>query len=293
MRRYDTAVRHTLGNVPTVSVAGIQIVACSGVDEASKELIALAVRRPLTGVTPGTVVRLANAGNISLFSAHSTYRTLFEESINLPDGLPLARIGSYISHSFKVTQVRGPSLFAETLSQGRPSVRHYLLGGSPSVLADLKRQIRKLYPEANVVGSESPPFRVLTAAEQDEQTRRILNVQPDIVWVGLGTPKQDYEASRLASLIPATFVCVGAAFDFVAGHKKQAPVALQAAGLEWAFRLVSEPRRLWRRYLFGNLRFATFIAPDVLRATLRRIGVDTRHLKLLKHGARRARRNGD
>ena len=84
---------------------------------------------------------------------------------------------------------------------------------------------------------------------------RILKSDAEIVWVGLGTPKQDYEAARLAGRLSMVFIAVGAAFDFVAGHKNEAPTLVQRAGLEWAYRLISEPRRLWRRYLFGNVRF--------------------------------------
>jgi N-acetylglucosaminyldiphosphoundecaprenol N-acetyl-beta-D-mannosaminyltransferase len=134
-------------------------------------------------------------------------------------------------------------------------VRHYLYGSTPEVLDRLGRAIADRWPGAEVVGAESPPFRELTDADLRAAAKRMDGAGADLVWVGLGTPKQDDAVHRLARLGPATYVAVGAAFDFLAGTKRQAPVWMQRRGLEWCFRLATEPRRLWRRYLLGNLRF--------------------------------------
>ena len=104
-------------------------------------------------------------------------------------------------------------------------------------------------------GGESPPFRDITDDELDISVRRAQTLGADIVWVGMGTPKQDLLVRRMANLGDATYVGVGAAFDFIAGTKQQAPAWMQRAGLEWLFRLVTEPRRLSRRYLVYNWRF--------------------------------------
>ena len=106
-----------------------------------------------------------------------------------------------------------------------------------------------------MVAAESPPFRPLTAAEVAAQDQRIRQSGAELVWVGLGTPKQDHEVARLAAELPVVALAVGAAFDFLAGTKPQAPLWMQRSGTEWAFRLASEPKRLTRRYLWGNPRF--------------------------------------
>jgi N-acetylglucosaminyldiphosphoundecaprenol N-acetyl-beta-D-mannosaminyltransferase len=106
-----------------------------------------------------------------------------------------------------------------------------------------------------LAGAESPPFRDLTDDEKREQDERIRASGADIVWVGLGTPKQDFEVERLVETMPVLAAAVGAAFDFTAGTVKPAPEWMQRNGLEWAHRFASEPRRLWRRYLIGNVEF--------------------------------------
>ena len=123
------------------------------------------------------------------------------------------------------------------------------------MLGELETAVRRHYRRAAVVGTDSPPFRSLSDEERAHQADRIRASGAQIVWVGLGTPKQDFEVARLARELPLVFVAVGAAFDFVAGTKRQAPQWMQRNGLEWTFRLASEPGRLWRRYLFGNARF--------------------------------------
>ena len=133
--------------------------------------------------------------------------------------------------------------------------RHYLYGSTEEVLSSLVSEIQRIAPGALIVGAESPPFRDLSDAELREVIVRIEAADVDVVWVGLGTPKQDYEVERMAAASATTFVAIGAAFDFIAGNKKRAPQWMQKSGLEWVFRLVSEPRRLWKRYLLGNARF--------------------------------------
>ena len=110
------------------------------------------------------------------------------------------------------------------------------------------------------MGAESPPFRELSATELKEQDERIRSSGATCVWVGLGTPKQDYEVSRLAAALPVTALAVGAAFDFLAGSVPQAPRWLQRSGLEWCYRLAREPKRLAKRYLWGNPRFLLSVA---------------------------------
>jgi N-acetylglucosaminyldiphosphoundecaprenol N-acetyl-beta-D-mannosaminyltransferase len=144
----------------------------------------------------------------------------------------------------------------------RSELRHYLLGGDETTLSALRDEIAQRFPRAVIVGAESPPFRPLTVLERHEQDLRVHESGAQIVWVGLGTPKQDWEAARLVAGLPVVAMAVGAAFDFIAGTKPQAPVWMQRTGTEWFYRLAREPRRLTKRYLWGNPRFLRAAARD-------------------------------
>jgi N-acetylglucosaminyldiphosphoundecaprenol N-acetyl-beta-D-mannosaminyltransferase len=167
--------------------------------------------------------------------------------------------------------VYGPDLFLDVFARGQDvGLRHYLLGSTPEVLDALQRELRRRFPLARIAGACSPPFRPLSPGELHDQQQDILASGADIVWVGLGTPKQDVHAAELASSLPVVCAAVGAAFDFVAGHKPQAPGWMRRGGLEWTFRLGCEPRRLWRRYLFGNARFVWGVARQSIGTTAAR-----------------------
>ena len=141
------------------------------------------------------------------------------------------------------------------MDRGREvSLRHYLLGSTPETLQKLQHSLESRYPGVRIVGSYSPPFRTMTPEELQKQDDEIRASGAEIVWVGLGTPKQDYEAARLAS-VGIMCAAVGAAFDFSAGTKAVSPQWVTALGLEWLHRLLSEPRRLWKRYAWGNVVF--------------------------------------
>ena len=144
--------------------------------------------------------------------------------------------------------------------------RHYFYGGSDHVLRDLLAVLNKRFPEIQIAGSWAPPFRPLTHAEEDQVTADINAARPDLVWVGLGTPKQDYWMSQFRAKLEAPVLLgVGAAFNFHAGHVPQAPRWMMGIGLEWLFRLCAEPKRLWKRYLIGLPRFVWLVAVQSLR----------------------------
>lgn len=202
----------------------------------------------------GMDIHLINAYSIALTTTDERYRQCLNgASYNLPDGKPLSLLTRFSSQA--LSQVRGPSYFEAVLDVGRSrNLRHFLLGSTPETLEALKRAINLKFPGVLVVGADSPPFRSLSSEEIQAQDARLKEANPDIVWVGLGTPKQDLEARRLAD---AGFnaIAVGAAFDFTAGLKKEAPRWISNIGAEWLFRFATEPRRLWRRYLIGNFQF--------------------------------------
>jgi N-acetylglucosaminyldiphosphoundecaprenol N-acetyl-beta-D-mannosaminyltransferase len=135
-------------------------------------------------------------------------------------------------------------------------LRHFLYGTTPEVLQRLQSNLLGKFPSAKVVGSYSPPFRDLTPHEEGELADLINASGADIVWVGLSTPKQEFWMARMREHLSASMLIgVGAAFDFHAGVKRQAPWLIQRSGLEWVFRLACEPRRLWRRYAVAVPRF--------------------------------------
>lgn len=205
-------------------------------------------------------IHLVNSYTISLSTADDKYRyALREAAVNFPDGKPLAVVTKWSSRPLQ--QVRGPGLFEQVMDIGRQyHLKHYLLGSTDDTLSRLQTELERRYPGVEIAGTCSPPFRKQEEGELAAQDEMIQASDADVVWVGLGTPKQDYEAQRISSSLGVVSVAVGAAFDFVAGTKPEAPKWVRAIGFEWLFRLCCEPRRLWKRYLIGNFRFLLAVA---------------------------------
>lgn len=216
------------------------------------------LRRPTAG-SPRGDVHLCNAYTLALAERDPQLLGILRAAtLNLPDGQSVVWANRLLHRGVALppTRVYGPDLLLDVFAlAGETGLRHYLLGSTPHVLEELQRELRRRFPHARITGTCSPPFRPLTAQELQKQQEDIRTAEADIVWVGLGTPKQDHWAAELCEALPVVAVAVGAAFDFIAGSKPQAPHWMQRSGLEWAFRLGCEPRRLWRRYLFGNTRF--------------------------------------
>ncbi len=219
-------------------------------------------------------VHLCNAYTLSLALRNPRFRQVLEAGdLNIADGHYVARVGRRRGHP--ISDVRGPQLMLDTIEAGLASgMKHYLYGSSPNTVRKLAANLRASYPDINLVGVESPPFGDLTARQSADLQRRIRAAGPDIVWVGLGTPRQDRFCAAYRDRLHTALVPVGAAFDFHAGTKRTAPVWLQRIGLEWAFRLASEPRRLWRRYLVGSSRFVYGTLTDRRREALDRRQVE-------------------
>jgi N-acetylglucosaminyldiphosphoundecaprenol N-acetyl-beta-D-mannosaminyltransferase len=178
-----------------------------------------------------------------------------------PDGMPLVWALKRAGHSGS-GRVYGPDLMLAVIEAGLSGgVRHYLYGATPETIERLQARLLAKFPGIEVVGSNAPPFRELSAREETEAVERINAANADIVWVGLGSPKQELWMARMRARLDASvLVGVGAAFDFHAGLKRQAPRIVQRSGFEWAFRLACEPRRLWRRY--------AMVVPSFLALTL-------------------------
>lgn len=169
----------------------------------------------------------------------------------VPDGMPMVWISRWRGHAH-VSRVYGPGLMLDYLLHSvKKKRRHFFYGGGEGVPEKLKHVLCDKFPRLQVVGTLSPPFRPLTREEDENVIRQINKTCPDMVWVGLSTPKQEkWMADHLGRINAPVMVGVGAAFDFNAGLKKTAPEWMQKSGLEWSFRVMTEPRRLWRRYLW-------------------------------------------
>jgi N-acetylglucosaminyldiphosphoundecaprenol N-acetyl-beta-D-mannosaminyltransferase len=167
-----------------------------------------------------------------------------------PDGMPLVWL-SRLKGFPHVKRVYGPDLMLALCKRSVvKDYRHFFYGGAEGVPELLASVLQKRFPGLQVAGTFSPPFRPLTPEENEQVVRMINDVAPDIVWVGLSTPKQErWMAEHVGRLTAPVLIGVGAAFDFLTGRKPQAPRWMQRAGLEWLFRLSTEPRRLWKRYL--------------------------------------------
>lgn len=236
----------------TGTLAGIPVI-CTTLPDATDELLS----RAKAGTEP-MAYRLVNSYTFALADQLRPYHHLLrDQGINLPDGRPLVHsLNLLVPGRSDFEQVRGPTLFMTCLDRGRrEGARHFFLGGTQELLDSLVAEAEMTYPGITICGTSSPPFRELTVAETQAQDDLIRAAEPDVIWVGLGTPKQDFEAQRLSDELKITTVGIGAAFDFLAGHKREAPLWLRRISMEWSFRLMTEPRRLWRRYLFGNTRF--------------------------------------
>jgi len=185
-------------------------------------------------------------------------------TVILPDGVPLVWVGRL--RGARIGRVCGLDLMPALIDRGRArDSRHYLYGGAPGAAEQLAATLEARFPGVSFVGSESPPFRPLTPDEEAATIERINAARPDYVWVGLGTPKQDLWLARFrASLDAPALLSVGAAFEVVAGTRARAPRWMQRGGLEWLFRLILEPRRLWRRYAYGHSRFAWLVLKETV-----------------------------
>jgi N-acetylglucosaminyldiphosphoundecaprenol N-acetyl-beta-D-mannosaminyltransferase len=184
-----------------------------------------------------------------------------------PDGMPLVWALKHAGH-LESGRVYGPDLMLSVFEAGRSKgLRHFLYGATPKTLEQLQARLLGRFPEAQITGCYAPPFHEPSPQQEADIADRINRSGADIVWVGLSSPKQELWMARMRDRLEASMLIgVGAAVDFHAGVRRQAPKIIQRSGFEWAFRLLCEPRRLWRRY--------AFVVPTFLSLTaLQRLGL--------------------
>lgn len=236
---------------PAFRCCGVRVDALA-LDEACAEIL-----RTRYGDS-GRSVHLCNAYTLSLARSDAAFREVVNGGdLNLADGSPVAWIGRHLGYrAMKSGPVRGADLLRAVTDHGRSShTRHYFCGSTDVVVKELITRLEEHSSGIVIVGHETDVYPRTSNSDLATIFDSICAAAPDLVWVGLGTPFQDQFIEHLKQHIPATVVAIGAAFDYVAGHKPEAPRWMRGGGLEWIFRLASEPRRLWRRYVFGNITF--------------------------------------
>ncbi|TVL98268.1 MAG: glycosyltransferase [Candidatus Brocadia sp. WS118] len=176
--------------------------------------------------------------------------------LTVPDGMPLVYIGRAAGYT-EMHRCYGPDLMLALMKESvKKGYTHFFYGGKDGVAESLKETMETRFPGIRIVGTYTPPFRPLNEAEKKDLQERIARLKPNIIWVGLSTPKQElFMYEYLLCLETNLMVGVGAAFDFHTGQIKSAPSWMQKLALEWFYRLLQEPRRLWKRYLINNPLF--------------------------------------
>ena len=192
------------------------------------------------------------------------FSILNQASLVVADGMPLVWVGRHYGFDFQ-RRVYGPELLETFCRATGDRYCHFFYGGAPGVAEQLGEVLQQRFG-IRVSGAYSPPFRPLNPGEERRLQLLVRNARPDILWVGLSTPKQETWMAEHRDLLGVpVMVGVGAAFDFLTGRTRQAPRWMREHGLEWLFRFATEPRRLWRRYLLGGSRFTWLVALEIAR----------------------------
>jgi N-acetylglucosaminyldiphosphoundecaprenol N-acetyl-beta-D-mannosaminyltransferase len=202
----------------------------------------------------------------------ATHMALCGSTLTVPDGMPLVWALNLMGEQLE-DRVYGPELMLRYSRRcAERGHRVWLYGGrDQGSLAQLALSLRKQHPGIQIIGGYSPPFRPLTREEEDAVIAEINDAKPDVLWVGIGVPKQEKWMAHMRSALNVPVMCgVGAAFDFHAGRISQAPEWMQRRGLEWIYRIAQEPRRLLPRYLWFNPRFLISMSRQLVAERLRR-----------------------
>lgn len=236
--------------IPRVNVLGVGISVLNL--QAALDAIAAAVRDRRKGYICVTGVH----GVMEAQDDPEFKRILNGAFLCTPDGMPMVWAGRLAGHR-QMSRVYGPDLMLDVCAWSETSgAKHFFYGGADGVAGLLAQKLKAKFPKLQVAGTYTPPFRALNESEISALQARLAETRPDIFWVGLSTPKQEkFMAEFLPKLDTTLMFGVGAAFDFHSGRVKQAPRWMQRGGLEWLFRLGSEPRRLWKRYFRNNPLF--------------------------------------
>lgn len=248
---------------PRQELMGVRV-SVTSYDELIEPILLAAASRQ-----PAIVDHMPAAGLVEFGGDAALRRVLDGFDVVAPDGHPVRWALNWLRGTELRDRVYGPELMRRLCGHAAErGIGIYLYGSVPAVLARLRKNLIRQLPDLDIRGVESPPFRRLTDAEDRETVERINASGAGLVFLGLGCPKQEIFAYSHRNRIRGVQLCVGAAFDFLAGTKPMAPRWMQERGLEWLFRLASEPRRLCHRYLVGNSIFVVRLAREAARVRL-------------------------
>jgi len=237
-----------------------------GISPLNLPLAVAAIRKAIETRVKGYIC-VTGVHGVSEAQENPEFRAILNDAfLNTPDGMPMVWMGRLKGHR-EMSRVYGPDLLLEICRiSGQTKWRHFFYGGAPGVADQLAASLVQRYPELTVAGTYTPPFRPLTEEEKEDLRVRVANAKPDIIWVGLSTPKQEaFMAEALPWLDTTLMVGVGAAFDLLSGRVRQAPRWIQRSGFEWLYRTLQEPRRLWKRYFKNNPLFVGRLFLQVTR----------------------------
>ncbi len=238
--------------------------------------LAIEVLRQAIATRTKGYVCVTGVHGVSEAQSDSEFRAILNRALlNTPDGMPMVWLGRW-SGAREMDRVYGPDLLVEVCQASESAGwRHFFYGGAPGTAPDLAAHLQARFPKLIVAGTFTPPFRPLTTDEMKELQAIVAAARPDIMWIGLSTPKQErFMSATLASLEVPVMIGIGAAFDLVSGKVRQSPRWIQRSGFEWLYRLVQEPKRLWKRYLKNNPLFVVRIVLQL--SGLRRYSLDSK-----------------
>jgi N-acetylglucosaminyldiphosphoundecaprenol N-acetyl-beta-D-mannosaminyltransferase len=254
---------------PRINVLGV------GVHALNLPLAVDVLREAMANRTKGYVC-VTGVHGVSEAQSDPEFRAILNRALlNTPDGMPMVWVGRW-SGAREMDRVYGPDLLVEVCRASEAAGwRHFFYGGAPGTAQALAAHLQARFPRLAIAGAHTPPFRPLTTGEMEELQSLVATAKPDIMWIGLSTPKQErFMSATLASLEVPVMIGIGAAFDLVSGKVKQSPRWIQRSGFEWLYRLIQEPRRLWKRYLKNN---PLFVLRLLLQWTgLRRYSLDSK-----------------
>lgn len=209
----------------------------------------------------GDYICVSNVHTIVMAHENDSYKKIQNgAAVILPDGKPLSVLERKQGGFSEAKKVSGPDLMPEVFKLSeKAGYRHFFYGSTEQTLDLLKNNLKKEYPKLEIAGVYAPPFRQLTKEEDKEIIQKINEAAPDFLWVGLGAPKQEIWMASHKDKVSAVMIGVGAGFDFHAGTVRRAPVWMQRCGLEWFYRLLRDPKRLWKRYVVTNSKFIWYM----------------------------------
>jgi len=233
-------------NIPTCNIMGVNIAAIN------MEWLKRYLKDNLQDLK-GDYICVSNVHTTVTSYEDENYRNIQNNALMaIPDGGPLSSIGRKRGFS-SMDRTAGPSLMEEIFKD--KGYTHYFYGSTEETLELLEKKLNENYPGIQIAGMYSPPFRVLTEKEDRQIVENINSANADFVWIGLGAPKQERWMAAHQGKINGLMIGVGAGFDYYAGNIKRAPMWMQKCNLEWLYRLMQDPKRLFKRYFYTNAKF--------------------------------------